>query len=117
MSPSERRNRYFSEELKRRVVDELDRKLVTMAQVCREYQVSDTSVYKWKDKYSVMAKKQIKMVVEPESDTLKIAQLRNQIKEMEQLLGRKQIHIEFLEKMIELAEDEFNIDIKKKGNT
>jgi transposase len=117
MTRQERQNRYFSEELKRRLVSELDRKLVTIAEICREYQVSRTAVDKWRHKYSVMGKKKVKMVVEPESDTRKIQELKNKVKELERMLGQKQINIEFLEKMIELAEEDLGIDIKKKGNT
>jgi transposase-like protein len=117
MSPQERRNRYFSEEIKRKVVDELDRNLVTMAEICREYQVSDTAVYKWREKYSLMGKKKVKMVVEPESDTRKIQQLKDKIKELERMVGQKQIKIDFLEKMIELTEEDLGIDIKKKEDS
>lgn len=117
MSLQERRKRYFSEEIKRKIIDELDRNLVTMAEICREYQVSDTAVYKWREKYSLMGKKKVKMVVEPESDTRKIQQLKEKIKELERLVGQKQINIEFLEKMIDLTEEDLGIDIKKKGNT
>ena len=36
---------------------------------------------------------------------------------LEQMLGQKQILIEFQQKMIELAEEEYGIDIKKKLET
>ena len=39
------------------------------------------------------------------------------IAELEQLVGQKQVVIEFQNKMIELAELEYNIDIKKKLET
>ena len=61
-----------------------------------------------------MRKKGIKQVVEAKSDTAKIARLREEVREMERLIGQKQIMIEFLEKMIELAEKEYGVDIKKK---
>lgn len=117
MTTKERRNRYFSEEIKRKLVDELDRNLISISEICREYQVSNTAVYKWKEKYSVMGKKKVRMVVEPESDTRKLQQLKEKIKELERVVGQKQIKIEFLEKMIELTEEDLGIDIKKKGNT
>jgi transposase-like protein len=117
MSRQERQNRYFSEEIKRKLVDEWDKKLITLAEICREYEVTDTSVYKWREKYSLMGKKKQKLVVEPESDTRKIQQLREKIKELERMVGQKQIKIDFLEKMIDLTEEDLGIDIKKKGNT
>lgn len=106
--------RYFSEDFKKKKVREIEGGLATIAQVAREYQVTRTAVYKWLYKYSAMRKKNIKQVVEAKSDTVKLTQLRDEVREMERLIGQKQIAIDFLEKMIELAEKEYGIDIKKK---
>jgi len=80
----------------------------------REYSVTKTAIYKWIYKYSAMRKKGLKQVVEAKSDTVKINRLKAQVKEMEGMVGQKQIMIEFLEKMIELAEQDYGIEIKKK---
>ena len=61
-----------------------------------------------------MAKKQVKQVVEAKSDTKKIKALEDRIKELERIIGQKQILIEFKDKMIEIAEATYNVDIKKK---
>ena len=113
-SKIQRVTRYFSEDFKVRKVREIEQNLTTVAQLCREYLVSSAAVYKWIYKYSSMRKKGIKQIVEAKSDTVKISLLRDQVKEMERAVGQKQIMIEFLQKMIELAEDEYGIDIKKK---
>jgi hypothetical protein len=52
--------------------------------------------------------------VESKSDTSKIIALEKRIAELERLLGQKQIEMEFKEKMIELAEKKYGVDIKKK---
>lgn len=109
-----RRNRYFSDSFKRKVVHDIENNLTSVGLVTKEYGVSRTSVYKWVYTYSLLYKRGFKQVVEPMSDSKKIAQLKAQIKELEQLLGRKQIEIEFKEKMIELAEEKYGVDIKKK---
>ena len=44
-------------------------------------------------------------------------QLQEQIKELERALGQKQIKIDFLEKQIEIAEETYQVDIKKKLNS
>jgi transposase-like protein len=105
--------RYFSEDFRRKKVQEIERNLTTVAQICRAYQVSKAAVYKWIYRYSAMRKKGVKQVVEAKSDTAKIERLREEVHEMERLIGQKQIQIDFLEKMIELAEKEYGIDIKK----
>ena len=117
MSTREKQTRYFSSEFKRRKVSEIERNLVTIAELSREYQVTKTAIYKWIYKYSKMRKKQEKQVVESKSDTRKINELKDKIKQLEQLLGQKQVEVEFLNKMIEIAEEEEGIQIKKKGST
>ncbi|OQX75182.1 MAG: transposase [Bacteroidetes bacterium 4484_276] len=72
----------------------------------REYQVSRTSIYKWIYKYSNMRKRGVKQVVEARSDTCKIQQLKEQMKELERVIGQKQLLIDFQQKAIELAEKE-----------
>lgn len=114
LSVQERRNRYFSEDFKRKKVNEIERNITSIAELCREYQVSHTAVYKWIYKYSNMMKKSVKQVIEAKSDTRKIEQLKEQLKELERVIGQKQLLIDFQQKAIELAEKEYNIDIKKK---
>jgi transposase-like protein len=108
------RNRYFSEEFKKRRVKELEHNVATIADICKSYHVSRTSVYKWIYKYSIMSQKQNKQVVEAKSDTRKIQQLEQRIKELERMVGQKQILLEFKDKMIEIAEQTYDVDIKKK---
>lgn len=114
MSVQERQNRYFSDGFKRKKVQELERNLTSTAEICREYQVSRTAVRKWVIKYSDMHKKGVKQVVEAKSDTVKIQQLKQQIKELERAVGQKQLLIDFQNKVIELAEEQYDVDIKKK---
>lgn len=109
-----RQNRYFSDEFKKKKVRELENNLTSVADICRTYSVSRTSVYRWIYKYSAMAKKQTRQVVESKSDTKKIKDLEVRIKELERTIGQKQLLIEFKDKMIEIAESTYGVDIKKK---
>lgn len=110
----ERINRYFSEDFRRKKVSEIERNLTSVSEVCREYQVTSAAVYKWIYRYSVMRKKGVKQVVEAKSDSRKIQALKEQVKELERIIGEKQVNLDFQEKMIEIAEKEYQIDIKKK---
>lgn len=109
-----RYTRYFSEEFKKKKVNELDKRVTTIREICKTYEVSNTAVYKWVYKYSLMRKKAIKMVVEAQSDTAKIKALKDHISELERLLGEKQFQIEFFQKQLEIASDHYGIDLKKK---
>ena len=106
--------RSFSEEFKKNKIRELERNITSVCDICATYSVSRTSVYRWIYKYSVMAKKQVKQVVEAKSDTRKIQALEDRIKELERIVGQKQLLLEFKDKMIEIAEATYNVDIKKK---
>lgn len=106
--------RHFSEDFKRTKVRELEKRITSIADICRTYEVNRTSVYKWIYKYSSMAKKQLKVVVEAKSDTQKIKALEERIKELERIVGQKQLLLEFKDKMIEIAEETYGVDIKKK---
>jgi transposase len=110
----ERQHRYFSEEFKRRKVSEIDRNLISISELSRTYQVSKTAIYKWIYRYSRMRKKQEKQVVESKSDSKQLLALREQVKELERIIGEKQVKLDFQDKMIELAEQQYKVDIKKK---
>jgi len=107
-------SRYFSEEFKKQKVRDLEKNLVSMTELCKEYQISRTAIYKWLYKYSKMVKKGERQIVERKSDTRKIQELRERIRELERVIGQKQLLIEFQQKMIELAEQTYDVDIKKK---
>jgi transposase len=112
-----RQNRYFSTDFKKKRVQELEQNTVTVADICRTHQVSRSAVYKWLYTYSNMAKKQVRQVVEAKSDTKRIQLLEDRIKELERVIGQKQVLIEFQDKMIEIAERTYAVDIKKKLGT
>lgn len=114
LTVKERINRHFSEDFKRKKVSELERNLITVSELCREYQLSNTSVYRWIYLYSLMKKKGLKQVVEARSDSRKLLQMKEEIKELQRVVGEKQILLDFKDKVIELAEGEYGVDIKKK---
>jgi transposase-like protein len=117
LTRGERQNRHFSETFKVKKVQEIERGITRISEICKEYEVSDTSVRKWILKYSTMKKKTERLIVESKSDTQKILDLKKQIAELERLLGQKQIQLEFKDTMIEIAEEMYKIDIKKKLGT
>ena len=61
--------------------------------------------------------KPTKVVVETESDTKKLLELQKRVAELERIVGQKQILLDFKDKMIEIAEEHYKIDIKKNFST
>jgi transposase len=114
MTVRARQLRRFSEEFKKQKVLEIQSKSTTISEVCKAYEVADTNVRKWIAKYSSNYQKGIVTIVESESDTKKLIEAKKRIAELERLIGQKQIQLEFKDKVIELAEEYYQIDIKKK---
>lgn len=114
MTLTERRHRHFSTEFKHKKLEELERGQTTIVEICRTYSVSATSIYRWQKELRPMKRKNDRLIVESLSDTQEILRLKSKIAELERMVGEKQIRLEFSEKMIELAEEIYKIDIKKK---
>lgn len=106
--------RTFSDEFKRSKVQEIEKGISRVSEICKTYQVSSTSVYRWIHKYGKNVEKSTKTIVEAESDTRKIQELKNEVLQLEQSIGQKQVKLDFLYKMIERIEEEYQIDVKKK---
>ena len=52
-----------------------------------------------------------------ESEALKTKALLERNAELERIIGQKQLKIDYLEKLIEIASDDLKIDLKKSTNT
>lgn len=109
--------RHFSESFKRHIVKEISSKRIKASEVVRIYEVSYQSVYRWISKYSPTYQKGVRMVLELESDGSRIEYLLRKLSEAEQTVGKKQIEIELLNKVIELCSNELGYDVKKKYTT
>jgi transposase-like protein len=114
LGTKERILRNFSEEFKQQKVREVERKQTKVSEICKQYEVSTTSVNRWLKKYSSNYMKGIKTIVETESDTKKLIELKAKIADLERIVGQKQLVIDFQNKVIELAEQTYGVDIKKK---
>ena len=110
----ERQLRTFSDEFKRKKVRELELKITTVTEISRAYEVRPWTIYKWVNKFGNQVMKETRTIVESESDTRKMLEYKQRIAELERTIGQKQLMIDFQKKMIELAEQEYGVDIKKK---
>jgi len=117
LSSSQRKHRQFSEEFKRKKVQEVEMKLSRISDICKQYQVSATAVYKWIGLYGLFKQAKERLIMESKSDTTELLRLKQKIAELERLVGQKQIQLDFKDKMIEIAEQTYGVDIKKKFST
>lgn len=112
-----RASRVFSEALKKKVVKDIESGKATVLQASREYSVSFQAIYQWLNKYSRHLQSSKRIVVEMKSESYKTRELEKRIQELEAALGRKQLEVDFLNKMIELGSEQVGVDIKKKFST
>jgi transposase len=117
MSIAQRRVRHFSESIKIQKVQEIESGQTKISELVKEYELAPVTVYRWLKKYGTMKKKPERLIVEADSDTAKLIELKKKIADLERIIGQKQIVIDFKDKMIELAEEHYKVDIKKNFST
>ena len=108
-----RKLRKYSIEFKKSVVTMFESGEYSALQIEKLYGVRNAQVYDWIYKYSTFNEKSVRIVEMKDSNQNKVKELQNRLKELEQIVGQKQITIDYLEKMIEVAKEEYDIDIKK----
>ena len=108
-----RQRRTFSEAIKKQVVQGIENGKHSVLEVSRELGTHQQTIYNWIYCYSRYLTKNKVMVVEDNSEGFRTKELEKRLKEAEAALGRKQMEIDFLNKLIEFASDELKIDIKK----
>jgi transposase-like protein len=112
-----RKQRKYSEEFKRKIVEDFESGRFTVTQLERLHGVGNVSIYNWIYKYSNFNEKGFRIVEMKDSSTQKMKELQARIKELEGAVGRKQIKIDYLEKMMDVAKEQLDIDIKKNFST
>jgi transposase-like protein len=108
-----RPRRHFSVGIKKQVVRDIEKGKCTVLEASRELGVSFQTVYVWLYKYSLYLQKNKILIVEDQSEAYRSKDLEKRILELEAVLGRKQMEIDLLNKVIELANGEFKTDLKK----
>ena len=105
--------RHFSEQIRKQAVEEFRSGEYTVKELADLYHCAPQTIYRWIYKYSSADSPRINVVEMSESTDQRLEDLKNRIAQLERMLGQKQIKVDFLEKMIELAEQEYDLDLKK----
>lgn len=108
-----RQRRIFSDKLKKKIVKDIERGKVSVTSVSREYQVSIASIYVWLKKFSSHLHSSTTLVMQMDSEQYRSKELQKKVIELEAALGRKQMEVDYLNKLIEIAGDDLGTDIKK----
>ena len=112
-----RKRRQYSDEFKKQIVADFESGEFSVQQLSRLHGLTRPVIYRWIHKFSTFNEKGYRVVEMKDSSSKKMQELEAKNKELEAALGRKQIQLDYLEKMIELAKSELDIDIKKNYST
>jgi transposase len=99
-----RKQRSFSLEFKRQVVEEYLSGATTAAQLCRKHSISSGLLYHWRRQY---LKKSF------EADSAREAAQEERIRQLEQALGKTHLEVEFLKKALHQSFEQS----RKKGSS
>ena len=108
-----RRIRYFSDEFKQSRVKDYESGDFTVLELSKLYSISQPVIYRWIYKFSKLNKKHVVVVESKDSSTKKLKDYEKRIQELERIVGQKQMKLDYLEKMIEIAGSDLGFDLKK----
>ncbi|CAN0597261.1 unnamed protein product, partial [Ectocarpus sp. 12 AP-2014] len=103
-----RKQRKYSEEFKKGIVSDFESGKFSVGQLEKLHGIKNPIIYRWIYKLSTFNEKGFRIVEMKDSSTKKMKELEARVKELEGAVGRKQIKIDYLEKMMEIAKDELN---------
>lgn len=112
-----RKQRKYSIEFKKRIVADFESGKYSVPQLEKLHGVGNPTIYSWVYKFSTFNEQGFRIVEMKDSSHKKMKELEARVKELESTVGRKQIMIDYLEKMMEIAKAELDIDIKKNFGT
>jgi len=113
ISEMKKSRRVFSEGFKRDKVKLYETGKMSVVQLSRLYDISETALYKWIDKYRTTPHSE-RIVVETDSDYLKLLELQKRVERMEKLIGNQQIELEYHKSILKSASEHYKEDVEKK---
>jgi len=112
----DKQRRTFSTVFKKEKVELIDEGKLSVRDVCDLYDVTPTAVYKWVKKFSKLPKNE-RVIIEKISEQTKNKQLLKTIRNLEQVIGKKQLELDYYKAIVDIVSEETGEDIKKKYNS
>jgi len=105
--------RTFSTAFKKEKIELFDQGKISVKELSKIYEVSSTAIYKWKKKYSKYNPSE-RIVVEKISEEMKNIELLHRIAELERIIGKKQMQIDYYKTTLEEISESAGEDLEKK---
>lgn len=112
-----RKKRSYCKEFKQELVDEFESGQYSVRQLSMLHKIKPQLIYNWIHKFSKFNEKGYRVVEHNQSSKKKVEQMEKRIQELEAVLGRKQIIIDYQDRMFDIAKEELGVDIKKNYGT
>jgi transposase len=112
-----REKRYFSEDLRRQIVKEIEDGVYGKSEAARVYSVTTVSIYKWLQKYSLKYQKGIVTVIELESESVKRKKLEQQQADSHKIIAAQTVELFFYKQLVEVISAHYDFDFKKNINS
>lgn len=100
----------YSEELKARIVEEIERGSLSIKEASLEYRAKKTTIKNWLEEYGRFRAKRSIVEVVMKDETAKI-------EELQKALAEAHLKLRIYDKMIEIANKEYKTDLKKTFGT
>jgi transposase-like protein len=107
----------YSIAFKQKVISEIEEGKYTKGEVCKIYGISPGTINYWLNKYdkTKLLNKIVRIETKGEKD--RINQLEKEKRELESALAQTHLKSLYLESLVEIAEEKYGIDLKKKSDT
>ena len=109
--------RRYTKEFKQSIVKQFENGQSSTKELSIENNVAQQLIYSWIYKFSNFNDKDYRIVENTKSSAVKLKEILKENQKLKAVIGEKQIKIEYLEKLIEIADSELNVDIKKNSST
>ena len=109
----QRGQRYFLETLRRDAVLSYETDRQSVSQICHSLKVSQTSVYKWIDKYSTLKPQGIQIVEKKDSQAQQLNNLRAELERAHRTIARQTIQLDYHDSLHDYLRTELGVDVKK----
>ena len=109
----------YSEALKQKVVEEVSKGKISIAQARRNYDIrGHMTIQRWMRDYdkSLNIRKEVVFITK-KNESMKVKQLKKEKQELESALAQAQLKIISLESTLEVISEEYGDDLKKKLDT
>ncbi len=94
--------RHFTENARKAILSQINEGIMTISDASREYEVSLTTIYKWRYRYEQIKPQKIQLM-DIQDFVIERQRYETRLAELEQIIGKQTVTIAYLEKALSLS--------------